>query len=92
MVNTKNGPNGVSVRDLVKNMENLVINIVTVNVWIETVNSRMFQSAGNFMRKDQWNMPPVMISPVRSHAKLIQPMIQKSFSKLTVVLVAITPV
>ena len=92
MVNTKNGPNGVSVRDLVKNMENLVINIVTVNVWIETVNSRMFQSAGNFMEKDQWNMPPVMISPVPSHAKLNLPMNQKSFSKLTVVLVATTPV
>ena len=92
MVNTKNGPNGVSVRDLAKNMKNLVINIVTVNVWIETVNSRMFQSAGNFMGKDQWNMPPVMISPVLSHAKLNLPMNQKSFSKLTVVLVAITPV
>ena len=92
MVNTKNGPNGVSVHDLVKNMENLVINIGTVNVLIETVNSRMFQSAGNFTGKDQWNMPPVMISPVRSHVKLNLPMIQKSFSKSTVVLAAITTV
>ena len=92
MVNTKNGPNGVSVHDLVKNMENLVINIDTVNVLIETVNSRMFQFAGNFTGKDQWSMPPVMIFPVRSLVKLNLPMIQKSFSKSTVVLAAITTV